>query len=95
MDCEPQPHPTNNIYYNAGNVGIGTNAPDQKLVVSRIQHPRFLHLTASFISWRKLGAALITIDGFAAAPVYLLRRANNTAASRRLSRLTISWVRLA
>jgi hypothetical protein len=26
----PSPTPTNNIYYNAGNVGIGTNAPAEK-----------------------------------------------------------------
>src|SRR5258706_15076210 len=78
----PSPTPTNNIYYNAGNVGIGTNAPDQKLVVS-VNSASTLPASNGII--HLFGAnglqPAITIDGFAAAPVYLLRRAKNTASN--------------
>jgi len=78
----PSPTPTNNIYYNAGNVGIGTNAPDQKLVVS-VNSAATLPAANGII--HLFGAdgvqPVITNDGFAAAPVYLLRRANTSAAS--------------
>ncbi|MDX6500665.1 MAG: hypothetical protein QOG23_3925 [Blastocatellia bacterium] len=80
--ASPSPTPTNNIYYNAGNVGIGTNAPDQKLVVSA-NSATILPASAGIL--QLFGAngvqPVAAVDGFAAAPVYLLRRANNTAAS--------------
>ena len=67
---------------NTGNVGIGTNAPDQKLVVS-VNSATTLPASAGII--HLFGAngvqPLIAIDGFATAPVYLLRRANTSAAS--------------
>src|SRR5712671_150719 len=70
----PSPTPTNNIYYNAGNVGIGTNAPDQKLVVS-VNSATTLPASAGTI--QIFGAngvqPIAAIDGFAATPTYLLR----------------------
>ena len=78
----PSPTPTNNIYYNAGNVGIGTNAPDQKLVVSANSATTLPASPGIIQVFGANGAQPIAaIDGFAATPVYLLRRANNTAAS--------------
>src|SRR6266404_1479390 len=78
----PSPTPTNNIYYNAGNVGIGTNAPDQKLVVSANSATT---LPASVGTINLFGpdssAVYMVVNGFAAQAGLLIRRANTTAAS--------------
>ena len=79
----PSPSPTNNIYYNAGNVGIGTNIPAERLVVSNNSAPlpaglsgTTLHIGGTDGSYNRF-----TSDAFGGANSINQRRANNTAAS--------------
>jgi hypothetical protein len=71
-----------NTFPSTGNTGVGTTTPDQKLVVS-VNSATTLPASAGII--QLFGAngvqPIIAIDGFATAPVYLLRRANTSAAS--------------
>jgi len=72
----------NNIYFNSGTVGIGINATSQKLVVSANSSSTLPAPIGVIHLFGADGAQpTMTIDGFAAAPVYLLRRANTTGAS--------------
>lgn len=80
----PSPSPNNNIYFNAGNVGIGTTAPTSRLTVSgnsaTLPAPTTTGAVAQFANADGTGARVL-IDGFAGAPAVDFRRAGTTAVS--------------